>query len=250
MARINKSVVGNLSGSLGDVVFHQRYGKAFVRRRPESFLPGTDKQSVERRNRFAFSVKLAKAIYSVPELRTLWQKAAPKSKSPFNFVVGSNTKLVNADFVTNLASITPASGFNVACKNVTTSSTSIVVEIESLSKSAGISLKKEPNVRLVYVLSLSKRANKSVPAHQSANLPAYSSDGPVLRHTGVPTFWFVSGSYMAQPTVIDDTMVFNVKIVGKDAALTKSYRDKKLLFALVTLNADGKVVGGSGTVVM
>ena len=108
MAKIRKAVVGKLSGSLGDVVFHERYGKLFIRRRPRSFLPGTDPESTGRRSRFAFSVKLASAVYSLPDLAMLWRRATPKNVSTFNFIVGANTKLAAEGSVTDQITITPS----------------------------------------------------------------------------------------------------------------------------------------------
>ncbi len=235
MARISKSVVGNLSGSLGDIVFHQRNGKVFARRRPPSFVPGNDPESVDRRLRFGFSVRLAKAIYSIPEVKTIWQKATPKGKSTFNFIVGTNTKLVNAGSVTDCTAIVPpwkkpstVAGFILNCTAVSVSSEAVTVELAPLGKSAGINIKKEPNAKLAYVLCLTNPTQPS----------------PIRGGTRVG---FVSGSSRPAQLVLDSVLTFNIVLTGQDAASIGRYADRKLLLVLLTFDASGNPVNYSST---
>ncbi|MFZ1081872.1 MAG: hypothetical protein WAO19_08100 [Candidatus Kryptoniota bacterium] len=238
MARISKSVVGNLSGTLGDIVFHQRNGKVFVRRRPPSFVPGNDPESVDRRLRFGFSVRLAKAICSIPELKAIWRKATPHGKSTFNFIVGTNTKLVNAGSVTDFTTIVPpwkkpsiAPGFILNCTAVSISFEAVTVELAPLRKSAGINIKKEPNAKLVYVLCLRNPVNKSY-----------------------PDVCFISGASDSKPIALvedpasgNSLLTFSIAISGQDASSVRNYANWNLLLALLTLDTANNPVKYSNT---
>ncbi len=43
MAQVDETLLGKLSGSLGDIIFYHGRGKTFVCRKPRSFIPGNDR---------------------------------------------------------------------------------------------------------------------------------------------------------------------------------------------------------------
>ena len=62
MARLKKTVLGRLSGAIGDIVFREKNGKNFVGLRASSFIPGSDPGSIDRRAKFTLSTQLASII--------------------------------------------------------------------------------------------------------------------------------------------------------------------------------------------
>ena len=62
MAQVNKSVIGKLRGSVGDLAFRQRDGKEIVSVRPGTINAPDDDESVNRRLKFKFSAKLAAVL--------------------------------------------------------------------------------------------------------------------------------------------------------------------------------------------
>ena len=46
MARIKKTILGRISGAVGDVLFRQMHGNNYVGTRPNSFMPGKDENSI------------------------------------------------------------------------------------------------------------------------------------------------------------------------------------------------------------
>ena len=64
MATIKKTVLGRISGAVGDVVFKEKNGKNYVGVRASTFTPPSDAASIERRGKFLLSTELASAINS------------------------------------------------------------------------------------------------------------------------------------------------------------------------------------------
>ncbi|HUI31932.1 MAG TPA: hypothetical protein VLX91_17110 [Candidatus Acidoferrales bacterium] len=225
MAQLNKSPLGKVQGKLGDMAFRQRNGKNIIALRPKKpYTPAADQGSIDRRSRFAFSAKLAQSIYSVPELAALWLPVTPSGMSAYNYIIQKNITLVNPDAVTDLTAITPGLGFAANCTDAALSANAVSVALAALGRTTGIDISSEPNVKLAYVLSLVNPANKSL-----------------------PDFWFVAGAAAAQPTVLDTPMTFSIPLFGQEAAGVGNYGDKRLLFALVTLDSANKPVKYSGT---
>ncbi|MFZ1081669.1 MAG: hypothetical protein WAO19_07065 [Candidatus Kryptoniota bacterium] len=233
MAELNKSVIGKLRGSVGDIVFRQRNGKVFVSRKPKSFMPGTDAKSVERRLKFAFCAKLSKAIYSIPELAALWRQAAPQGRSVYHFILQTNIHLVNPDAVSEFTIITPprsccmaGGGFAIDYTNVSVSTNAIAVELASLGVSTGIDTTTEHNAKLACVLCLTNPVNKSL-----------------------PQFQFVSCVSKSEHLAFDSLLTFIIALEGETLAKVQSYGEKKLLCAMVTLDSKNNPVRYSDTLV-
>ncbi|MBK7107142.1 MAG: hypothetical protein IPH62_17860 [Ignavibacteriae bacterium] len=60
MAELNKSVLGKVSGSIGELTFRQRNGKNVICMKPSSFTPGSDANSIARRDRFKLNYQTCK----------------------------------------------------------------------------------------------------------------------------------------------------------------------------------------------
>ncbi|MFA7361779.1 MAG: hypothetical protein WC139_12160 [Candidatus Kapaibacterium sp.] len=99
MARIINSSNSRISGKVGDLVFFNRGNKSFVRRAAKSHIDLSPK-GIARREKFGMSIKLAKGIYSVPELKALWEKNKIGKGTAFNTIQKENYHLVNGrDFI-------------------------------------------------------------------------------------------------------------------------------------------------------
>lgn len=64
MAKLNKKIIGNLSGSLGDIIFKEREGSSYAATRPSKMRATNNPLTLLRRKRFRLSIKLGRAIYS------------------------------------------------------------------------------------------------------------------------------------------------------------------------------------------
>jgi hypothetical protein len=225
MAQLNKSVLGTVSGALGDIIFRQRNGKNIIVMRPSRYIPPSDQGSIDRRNRFALSAKLAQSIYSVPELALLWQPLTPPGMSTFNFIIQKNILLINPTSVSSLTTITPDSKFVVNCTSSSVTADTITVELAALGNATGIDASKERNAKLAYILCLANPTNTSLPSER-----------------------FVAGTSVPKQLVLDTPLSFSIALTGQDAMSVENYGDKKLLFVLITLDSENAPVNHSGTV--
>ena len=233
MARVTNGITGEISGKLGGLVFHRRNGKQFVRQRPESFLPGTDPESVDRRSRFAFSVKLGAAIYSVPELSAIWRKAAPKNKSVFNFIVGNNSNRVTARSITESSVIVPPFDVRsmkkelaVTCIRTSISSGSIDIELTPPGNAANAKEVDGRPAMLLSVICLARPVNRSLPA-----------------------FAFVAAVSTLLQIELDTSVVFNISLGGQDRLTVENYEERKVLFTVAALDDKNNPAYYSATIV-
>jgi len=224
MAELSKSVLGKVSGTVGDITFRQRRGKNVISVRPKSFMPGDDIPSVERRARFALSAKLAQAINSLAPLRTIWVDETPPDMSPYNYMIGVNFSLVGVNGITNLTTISPSIGFPSEATSIVIATDSVAVVMKPIGTSAGIDATKEPTIRLVSILSLTKPTLPTLDANR-----------------------FVALMSPEQASVLDTALSFDIVPGSTESQLIANYQEKKALCALITLSPEKNPVRYSNT---
>ena len=224
MAKLNKQILGRVQGALGDITFRQRNGKSFLSTRPVSFMPGMDAASVERRAKFGLSIKLAKSIYSISELKPLWAVDAAPDVSPFNHLMRTNYTMINATDLSGLIRLAPSLGFNAAHPVIELGPSEVKVNIDAIGTSAGIDEAAEASLKLVSVV--------------------YLSD-PVDNMVGKSTFLtFVSD---ARDTDLASAQEFTFTLSDVESQMFAKYQNRKGFFAVLTLDAAGNAVHYSNT---
>lgn len=101
------SPLGRISGRVGDVVFRCYSDKTVVGIRPESFTPGTDLASVQRRLRFKLTAMFSKCIKNIQPAYDSWSKYTNKKMSGYNLIFKNNYKAVFYDYISNGVRIFP-----------------------------------------------------------------------------------------------------------------------------------------------
>lgn len=154
MGTLTKQVLGRVSGKVGDVLFRQRDGKNIVGVNPVSFMPGTDPQSIERRNKFALCSKFSVSVNRITELNFFWKNVTPEGLIPSNYIFRKNYPYAQPDSISQSAVIVPDYGFSVTTSSVTIDPSSIDLQLNSIGTANQIDPLVEVNCRLVLVLSL------------------------------------------------------------------------------------------------
>ncbi len=226
MAQLNKTVLGRLSGAVGDVIFRQRNGKNFVGTKPSSFIPGSDPASVARRAKFALAIQLAKTINSVALLKTVWKKTTPAGLTPYNYMIQINYKSIVNNEVGDNATLGPAPEFGVSASSVNLSSTALQVDLDAIGTLSGIDPSLEQSVQMASLLYLNN------PASEDLNANAFISK--------------ISG---IQAISLVNPLSFTFDLSPMDTALYEKYQNHKGLFLLFTLDADSKLVHHSNTLI-
>jgi hypothetical protein len=138
MAKLTGSVLGNLSGKLGNLSARTRYGETILAARPSSFNASQAPQVVSVRQKFKVSAALAKAVGAIDDLNTIWDKVRQPPSSAFNEVLKENFPYSDTQSPTAQNIITPG-GFDLGVTSSTVAPDSITVELPILNTKANFS---------------------------------------------------------------------------------------------------------------
>lgn len=138
MGHLTKQVFGDVNGAVGHVVFKSRAGSNYIAMRAEKQKISTDPVVLARRAKFALTGKIAKAINSLPLLKSAWPQSASNRLSKFNEIFQTNYSLINS--VDNIGTVTvaPMFGFNVANPHVTTLADGVQIQADALGVNIGV----------------------------------------------------------------------------------------------------------------
>jgi hypothetical protein len=224
MATLTKSILGKVSGALGDITFRQRHGLNYLATRPSSFAAPTDNNSVTRRGRFAFSCKLAATIISIPRLKKVWGAEALDGKSVYNTIIATNYRFVSPDSITDMTLLSPGIGFRVNPSLSEIKVEGIHLVLDPIGSSAEIDTALEKSMQLTGIVSLSGPIDDTVV--NFALIPLASSE---------------------QQLGLDGSLTFSIAFSTQESQLFQKYRISKAMFALITIDANGIPVHYSST---
>ena len=224
MATLTKTVLGKISGSIGDVTFRQKNGNNYVSSRPNSFTAATDAESVKRRNRFAYACKLSAAMISLAPLKAVWESGTSNGQSAYNKIVGMNYRFVTEDTITSQTFFSPGIGFSVNAPVSEIKSDGIRLTLNPFGLNTGIDTGIEKSMKLAALISLSNPLDDTVDSY--ALIPMLSS---------------------GQQIVLDTALAFSIALSNQESQLFQKYRTFKAMFALVTLDANGNSIQYSTT---
>ncbi len=106
MAVIKRSVIGKMTGKVGDVVVQHRFKKRVVSLRPEHYVTVSEKVK-EQRKKFGFKVYFSKSVNKNDLLRLAWKYVKRKRVSYYHNIFSFNSKQIKHDMPTALNCITP-----------------------------------------------------------------------------------------------------------------------------------------------
>ncbi|MBK9096847.1 MAG: hypothetical protein IPM14_01750 [bacterium] len=118
MARLEKKVLGELSGRIGDIVGRTRYGKYYISARPAKYRMSKAPHEVDKRNRFKVNGLFAKAIKERDVLYRIWDLKKAPASSAYNKICKVNFKLCGTERPTDKNLITP-DGFPLPVESIT-----------------------------------------------------------------------------------------------------------------------------------
>lgn len=224
MAKFKKEILGKVNGALGDITFRQRNGKTYLSTRPDSFIPGNDPASVARREKFSLSIKLAKNINKIHELKEAWDQDAPQGTTTFNHIMRSNYPMIDSNDLSGIIKLVPTLGFHVSNPAVTLGPDVIKVDLDAIGSTSGIIAASEPSLKLISIVYLSS---------------------PVDNLVGKNSFIkFISAS---QDVDLANALEFSFTLSDVETQMFAKYQNIKGFFVLVSLDADGNVVHYSNT---
>jgi hypothetical protein len=227
MAELKKTVLGKVSGAVGDIVFRERDGKNYIGLRPGSFVPGSDPASVARRQRFLLTLKMGSAINSVQPLKALWNGVKPSSLSAFNYIVKANYRYVAPAAITDLLKLVPDNGFGVTLADNNVDRTRVRTIVEPIGTNTGIDIALEPTIIMACIVFLSSPVDESVGAYS-----------------------ILSAVTPALPTSLTEELTFDADFTNQQSLVFDKYQVTKTFVAIVTLDSDDSPVHYSSTILL
>jgi len=107
MATRKTSVIGQISGKLGDTVTRYRNGKYIVYSKPDNYNISYSRNAVSGRAKFANTVKLAKLLNDNPAISLVWKLAKIKGANAYQKIIKYNSKYISPEGITLSNIITP-----------------------------------------------------------------------------------------------------------------------------------------------
>jgi len=215
MAEVFKSVIGRLTGALGNMVFRNRGSVTTASMRPKSFLAGTDIKAQNRRARFGLTGMFAAAVNKDASLKRFWDLATPPNMSAANGIFKANYKHITPDDVTDLARLTP--GISVKVSAVSSSMTNVLVSatLDVIGTDQKIDLLVEKKIQMVAVIYCKSPLNED----EAKNHFICLKSGKVVLNLTTELAFTI-------PLMSDETQYFDI------------YSSQKCFYTFVTLDDD------------
>ena len=135
MARLKGSILGNLSGRLGNLSARTRNGQTYLGARPSSFNISNAPAVVEVRKKFSVSSQIAKVVGKVDDLKKIWDKVRSAGTSAYNTVIQQNFEYSDTQRPTAQNIITPG-GFNLGVTSALVGADTITIDLPALNTQA------------------------------------------------------------------------------------------------------------------
>jgi hypothetical protein len=222
MAIVNGSVLGNLSGKLGNLAARTVEGRTILAARPSSFNVNYDPAVVAVRQKFAVTANLAKNINSLTTLEEIWKGSKENGISVFNTIFKQNFQYSDTDKPTVDNIITPG-GFVIDVQTPAVAASGITGTITALN-SASVFGADEVNLTISALVCFYNPTNTDDPAYQLIKLSQDEAG-----------FDFTS----------DYTLNMTLNVL--QAAIAGKYQNSILYLSVASKNADGKVIQYSAT---
>lgn len=226
MAKLKKQILGKVSGKLGDIVFRNTKKTNYIAVRPISFNAPMDENSINRRGKFAVSVKLSSVILSIPELKYIWNKQTPAGMTTVNYLVSQNYSRVNSQGLTENVNLTPPMGFSLKEDKILIDSEMVTITINPIGSRSGINPETEKFVKAIIVISLSNPMNTNFNQYALFGL----SSEPISLN-------------------LTERLHFEIPITNQISELINNYSEKILFVCLITLSESSEPINYSTTII-
>ncbi len=148
MAEKKPSMLGDLSGKIGDIVFKKRNGKTYISKAASNYTLSQLPAEINKRNRQRVNGKFAKQIIQNKLLKAVWDKEKAPCSTGYNKINQVNFHLCEPDRPSEKACITPG-GFKLELEEITI----LPDRIEITPRPFDLQ-KKETSVKFIMIISL------------------------------------------------------------------------------------------------
>jgi hypothetical protein len=224
MGRISNQVLGDAQGKVGHIVFRLRKGLNIMGKAPNKRATLPSEKELAIRAKFGLAGQIARAIYSLPQIREIWPKS-PGNMTKCNEIFQANYKLINSLANLGTVSVAPNYGFNFANPVVTVGATSVQLASDALGVGIGIDTSIEKYQIMCGIAIL-----------QNPTLESWPKSDVVSFHSIQHNLDLINP--------IDQT----ANLVGVDLTKFSGYTSRTAFVCLLTLDENSKVIRYSVTV--
>ncbi len=214
MAVIKESILGEINGKVGDIVYKKRNGKTYISKAAASYTVSQLPQEKVRRDKQRINGKICSLINKNIHLCAAWKKKKAPCFSGYNRMNKVNFHLCEPDRPSERLKITPG-GFKLAVEEIRCTAARVKVLPRPIRLKKG-----EDAVTFIMVLSLWNKRSKVDDDFEFLLMEAQQPD---------------SGA----------GIIFKFK--EEESASIKKYKNKTIYLAAVTLNKKGDIVRWSET---
>jgi len=218
MARKKPSILGELSGKVGDLVYKIRDGKPYVSKAPETHTLSMLPHEIDKRNIQSVNGKFASLINKNALLKAAWGKEKKPCNCAYNKISQVNYYLCEQDHPSEKAMMTPPGGFRFEAEDIK----ALPDRIEIMIRPTKLQ-KDENSIAYIMILCLwnPRRKGKKTKPFEFLMPQDYITEG--------------------------NKVIFRFDKEG--AVLFKKYKNKMRFLAAVTADKQNKIVRWSDTLV-
>lgn len=222
MAIVKGSVLGNLSGRLGNLSARTVEGRTILAARPSNFNASQDPTVLEIRKKFSVTGSFVKVLLSLSVLYEIWKKAKTAGMSVYNYAFKNNFAYASAEKPTEQNIITPG-GFSLPVQAASVEADNVSVQLLALNTTA-VFTPEEVNLSANGVICYTNPTNPEDPEYQITSL-----------NSELAAFNFIQANTVDIPLNVSQQ------------AVAAKYQNSILFFMVASKDADGKIIQYSAT---
>src|ERR1035437_588886 len=131
MAQVT-GLFSGLNGRVGEIVYYQRGGRTFTRRRPSKRGNPPSEQERARQAQFAITGRIAREISMIDELKYFWKPIRSKNQTGYNLIVKANYNKIDTENLKGSIILSPDFGFSLPKKSISIGNSEILMRCDPL----------------------------------------------------------------------------------------------------------------------
>jgi hypothetical protein len=216
MAKLKNPVLGNISGTVGDIVFTEKGDSTFLYQKTDRTGLIATPAMILARQKFKLASLITTGINKTDELKKFWPANRKLRIIRFNNILQANYHRVNTIADLGDPILVPGYGFQVQNVVITPTASGLIFASDAPGIGSGINFNKEKMIFGAGIVVLRSPIKEAESAFKVLRLK-----------TGI------------QPLDLNNPIILSNNYVADELTVFQNYTDKKFFFILITLNSEG-----------
>ncbi len=219
MAKLKNPVLGNISGTVGNIVFTEKGDSTFLYGKTDRSGIIATEAMVLARQRFRLASTITTGINNTGEIKKFWSANRKIRITRFNNILQANYSRVNTIEELGDPVLAPGAGFQIQNAIITSTPSGLTFESDPPGIGSGINANKEKMIFGAGIVVL--------------RLPVYETDA---------AFIVLRIKTTLQPLDFVTPLSLSKEYIGDELTAFQNYSDKKIYLILITLNSESMPV--------